>query len=72
MQAIARKCATAVGADTFGFDIVLSNDEPYVVDLSGLPGFKGVPKAEPRLAAWIHSAAKRATAGQPLVNGAGR
>ena len=72
MQAIARKCATAVGADTFGFDIVLSGGEPYVVDLSGLPGFKGVPQAEPRLAAWIAGAARRAVAGEPLVTGAGR
>jgi hypothetical protein len=51
-----------VGADTFGFDIVLSGGEPYVVDLSGLPGFKGVPQAEPRLAAWIAGAARRAMA----------
>jgi hypothetical protein len=58
-----------VGADTFGFDIVLSGGEPYVVDLSGLPGFKGVPRAEPRLAAWISGAARRAMAGEPLVTG---
>jgi glutathione synthase/RimK-type ligase-like ATP-grasp enzyme len=72
MQAIARRCAAAVGADTFGFDIVLSEGEPYVVDLSGLPGFKGVPQAEPRLAAWIAGAARRAMAGEPLVTGARR
>jgi glutathione synthase/RimK-type ligase-like ATP-grasp enzyme len=72
MQAIARRCAAAVGADTFGFDIVLSEGEPYVVDLSGLPGFKGVPHAEPRLASWIAGAARRAMAGEPLVTGAGR
>jgi ribosomal protein S6--L-glutamate ligase len=69
MQAIARGCAAAIGADTFGFDIVLSDGEPYVVDLSGLPGFKGVPEAESRLAAWIAGAAGRAMRGEPLVTG---
>jgi glutathione synthase/RimK-type ligase-like ATP-grasp enzyme len=70
--AIARRCAAAIGADTFGFDVVYSDAAPYVVDLSGLPGFKGVPDAEDRLGAWIESAARRAMSGEPVVDGVAR
>jgi glutathione synthase/RimK-type ligase-like ATP-grasp enzyme len=70
--AIARRCAAAIGADTFGFDVVYSDGAPYVVDLSGLPGFKGVPEAEDRLTAWIESAARRAMSGGPVVDGGAR
>jgi glutathione synthase/RimK-type ligase-like ATP-grasp enzyme len=67
LRGIAQRCAAAIGADTFGFDIVFSDGEPYVVDLSGLPGFKGVPQAETRLALAIEGAARRVAAGEPVV-----
>ena len=60
MRRIAHLCAQAIGADTFGFDIVLSGGRHYVVDLSGFPGFKGVPQATRRLAEAIESTAKAA------------
>jgi [lysine-biosynthesis-protein LysW]--L-2-aminoadipate ligase len=59
LREISRRCASAIGTTTFGFDVVYSRGRPYVVDLSGLPGFKGVPFAERRLAAAIGAAARR-------------
>jgi ribosomal protein S6--L-glutamate ligase len=54
---IARRCGAAMGIDLFGVDIVISNGEPWVVDMSSLPGFKGVPDAAQRLASYIHAKA---------------
>jgi hypothetical protein len=45
---------------------VMSGGRPFVVDISSFPGFKGVPDAPPRLAAYILAAARRACAGEPL------
>jgi [lysine-biosynthesis-protein LysW]--L-2-aminoadipate ligase len=67
LQELGRRCAAAIGADTFGFDVVYSGGMPYVVDVSGLPGFKGVPDGEARLAAAIEHVARRVGAGGPVV-----
>jgi ribosomal protein S6--L-glutamate ligase len=67
---IARRCAAAIGADIFGFDIVYSDGVPYVVDLSGFPGFKGVPDAPQLLADAIDAAAGRVMRGEVVVAGA--
>jgi ribosomal protein S6--L-glutamate ligase len=64
---IARRCGAAFGIDLFGVDIVESDGAPYVVDMSSLPGFKGVPDAARRVAAYVHAAAQRATLGDPIV-----
>jgi ribosomal protein S6--L-glutamate ligase len=64
---IARRCGAAFGIDLFGVDIVESDGTPYVVDMSSLPGFKGVPDAVRRLAEYLYAAAERATHGEPLV-----
>ena len=64
---IARACARAIGADIFGFDVVFSGGRPFVVDLSGFPGFKGVPDAPALLAAEIEAAARRVTRGEPVI-----
>jgi [lysine-biosynthesis-protein LysW]--L-2-aminoadipate ligase len=72
LRRIGRQCAAAIGTGTFGFDVVLSDGVPYVVDLSGLPGFKGVPGAEARLAGAIERAARRARDGEPVGGGTGR
>jgi glutathione synthase/RimK-type ligase-like ATP-grasp enzyme len=67
MRDIAQRCAAAIGADIFGFDIVYSDGVPYVVDLSGFPGFKGVPDAAQRLADAIDAAAQRVLRGEMVV-----
>jgi ribosomal protein S6--L-glutamate ligase len=60
---ITRRCGETVGIDLFGVDIVESDGQPYVVDMSSLPGFKGVPDAARRLADYIYNAAERVLAG---------
>lgn len=50
VEEVARSCGDALGIDTYGVDIILHDGEPYVVDLSSFPGFKGVPDAGRRLA----------------------
>jgi glutathione synthase/RimK-type ligase-like ATP-grasp enzyme len=72
MRDIARLCASAIGADIFGFDIVYSDGVPYVVDVSSFPGFKGVPDAPQLLADAIDAAAPRVMRGDLLVAGAER
>ena len=72
LRAIARGCAAAIGADIFGFDVVFSDGRPFVVDLSGFPGFKGVPDAPALLAAEIEAAARRVTRGEPVIAGVAR
>lgn len=67
---IALRCSAAIGIETFGFDVVYSGGEPYVVDLSSWPGFKGVPDVERRLAAVIELAARRARLGDSVTAGA--
>jgi ribosomal protein S6--L-glutamate ligase len=49
----------AFGIDLFGVDVVYSGGEPFVVDVSAFPGFKGVPDAALRLADHIYSVARR-------------
>lgn len=72
LRAIARRCAAAIGADIFGFDVVFSEGRPFVVDLSGFPGFKGVPDAPALLAGEIEAAAQRVTRGEPVIAGVAR
>jgi glutathione synthase/RimK-type ligase-like ATP-grasp enzyme len=72
LRDIARRCARAIGADTFGFDVVISGGEPYVVDLSGFPGFKGVPGGTGKLASALEAAARRVAQGGPVVAGSAR
>jgi glutathione synthase/RimK-type ligase-like ATP-grasp enzyme len=69
---IARGCAAAIGADILGFDVVYSAGRPFVVDLSGFPGFKGVPDGPRVLADEIESAARRVVRGEPVIAGAAR
>jgi ribosomal protein S6--L-glutamate ligase len=64
---IARRCGVAFGIDLFGVDIVESEGRAYVVDMSSLPGFKGVPDAAGRLAEYIYNAAERVLPRTPLV-----
>lgn len=58
-ERVARDCGSALGIDTYGVDIIEHQGRPYVVDLSSLPGFKGVPDAARRLADRFLAAATR-------------
>ena len=49
VEAVARACGDALGIDVYGVDVIEHQGEPYVVDLSSFPGFKGVPDAGRRL-----------------------
>jgi glutathione synthase/RimK-type ligase-like ATP-grasp enzyme len=67
---IALRCGRAFGVELFGFDVIISNGRPYVVDIQGFPGFKGVPDAALRLADYLYAAGQRAIMGEPLVEAA--
>src|SRR5256885_491113 len=66
---ITRRCGAALGIDLFGITVVQSGGKPYVVDMTSIPGFKGVPDAPRRLAEYIYTAPERALRGAPLVSG---
>ena len=64
LAALARRCGEAMGVDLFGVDVVMSRGVPWVVDMQGFPGFKGVPDAALLLADAIEEAARRAVTGR--------
>lgn len=64
MSEIALRCGRAFGVDLFGLDIIVSDGQPYVVDINTFPGFKGVPEAARYLAAYIQAAARRVLRGE--------
>jgi len=66
---ITRRCGAALGIDLFGVTVVQSGGKSYVVDMTRIPGFKGVPDAPRRLAEYIYAATERALRGAPLVSG---
>lgn len=69
---IALRCGRAFGIDLYGVDLIENGGRPYVVDVSSIPGFKGVPNAASHLAAYFRAAADRAAAGrQPVEAGVG-
>ena len=63
LREIVRQCGRAFGIDLFGVDIIESEGRPYVVDMSTMPGFKGVPDAPRLLADYFRAAAERARRG---------
>jgi len=65
LRDIALSCGRAFGIDLYGVDIVESEGQPYVVDMSSIPGFKGVPDAPSHLAKYFYEAALRAARGRP-------
>ena len=64
---IALRCGRAFGIDLYGVDLIESDGQTYVVDMSSIPGFKGVPDAPLHLASYFRAAAERAAAGRPRV-----
>jgi ribosomal protein S6--L-glutamate ligase len=67
LREIALRCGSAFGISLFGFDVVMSDGKPYVVDNSSFPGFKGVPNVELRLAEYIHAAVQLIARGEFLL-----
>ena len=67
LSEIAYRCGRAFGVDLFGVDIIESEGTPYVVDMSSIPGFKGVPDAVSHLAKYFYAAAERAAQGLSAV-----
>jgi ribosomal protein S6--L-glutamate ligase len=65
LRDIALRSGAAFGLDLFGLDVVESDGEPYVVDFSSFPGFKGVPDAALRLADHLYGLAS--TAAEPYT-----
>jgi ribosomal protein S6--L-glutamate ligase len=72
LREIALACGRTFGIELYGLDIILSEDRPYVVDISSVPGFKGVPDAALRLADYIYSAAERVLGGEPPIPSSGQ
>jgi ribosomal protein S6--L-glutamate ligase len=64
LQDLARRCSRAFGVELFGFDVVMSGGQPYVIDIQSFPGFKGVPDAALRLADYIYSAGQQTLDGE--------
>ena len=64
---IALRLGSALGITLYGFDVVLTDDGPKVVDFSPFPGFKGVPDAAALLADYVYEAAARIVNGEPLL-----
>jgi ribosomal protein S6--L-glutamate ligase len=62
------QAGAAFGMDLFGLDVVFSNGEPWVVDISSFPGFKGVPDAALRLAEYVFDVGSRAARGEPVTS----
>ncbi|HEV2751894.1 MAG TPA: hypothetical protein VGV12_15340 [Gemmatimonadales bacterium] len=67
LRAIALRCGRAFGIDLYGVDIIESDGRPYVVDMSSIPGYKGVPDAPRLLAEYFYAAAERAARGEPVL-----
>jgi ribosomal protein S6--L-glutamate ligase len=66
LREIVLRCGEPFGISLYGVDVVVA-DRPYVVDMSSFPGFKGVPHAAERLAEYVYGAARRASAGEPML-----
>jgi ribosomal protein S6--L-glutamate ligase len=57
---LARAVGDVLGTDLYGVDVIESGGRLLVVDVSAFPGFKGVPHADARLAAYLLEAAHTA------------
>lgn len=65
-RALALRCGEAFGIDLYGVDLIESEGRSFVVDVSSIPGFKGVPDAPTLLAAYFREAAVRAARGEAV------
>lgn len=56
--AVARACGDVIGSDVYGVDIIEHDGQPWIVDLSSFPGFKGVPDVGAKLAQVVEAAGR--------------
>lgn len=63
LREIAQRCGQAFGLGLFGLDVVLSNGQPYVVDINKFGSYMGVPDAPRLIADYIHQAGEQASRG---------
>jgi len=70
LRDIGLRCGRAFGIDLFGIDVVESAGQLYVVDMDGIPGYKGVPDAPRLLAQYFCEAAQRAARGESVPQAA--
>ncbi|MFQ5612133.1 MAG: RimK family alpha-L-glutamate ligase [Anaerolineae bacterium] len=67
VRQIALRCGRAFGLELYGLDVIMTDEGPYVVDVSSFPGFKGVPDAPLRLADYIYTVGQRVLTREPLL-----
>ncbi|GAC1450374.1 MAG: lysine biosynthesis protein LysX [Ktedonobacterales bacterium] len=67
LREIAFKCGEAFGINLYGLDVVMSQGQPYVVDLNKFGSYMGVPDGPRLLADHIYAAGQRAMRGDALV-----
>jgi glutathione synthase/RimK-type ligase-like ATP-grasp enzyme len=67
LRDIAQRCGDAFGLSLCGLDVVISEGQPYVVDINKFGSFIGVPDAPTLLADYIYKAAQRALKGESLI-----
>jgi ribosomal protein S6--L-glutamate ligase len=59
VESIVRRVGEAFGLELFGVDVAEDEQGAYVFDVNSFPGFRGMPDAAGRLAAYIEQAARR-------------
>ncbi|MFN8492210.1 MAG: hypothetical protein U0350_31715 [Caldilineaceae bacterium] len=67
LRDITLRCGQAFGIDLFGLDIVISEGQPYVVDVNKFGSYMGVPDAPKLLANYLYNAVQRAAHGAPAA-----
>jgi len=67
LKDLALNSGSAFGIELCGVDVVMTDQGPWVVDVSSFPGFKGVPDAARRLADHIHAVAYRVVHGDVVA-----
>jgi len=68
---IVRQCGRVFGIDLYGVDVIESEGRRYVVDMSAMPSFKGIPDAPRLLADYFHGAVVHAVGGGRVLAAAG-
>jgi len=63
---IALRCGRAFGIDLYGVDLIEHEGKTYVVDMSSIPGFKGVAGRAVAFGVLLLRAAERAASGRPV------
>jgi ribosomal protein S6--L-glutamate ligase len=67
LRQIALRCGDVFGLDLYGLDVVISQGQPYVVDINKFGSFVGVPNGPSLLANYLYIAAQRVLRGDPLI-----